>query len=337
MVKFLVITHLFIVLIVVLDPLPMNTGFPLGLEPDFQVPSHNPITVEKVSLGKRLFFDKNLSQDRSISCATCHDPLKGFSNGEAFAQGIGGTIGTRNVPSIVNRIFGRTQFWDGRSEILESQARMPLFNPDEMGMDEKLLLNRLQEDMVYLELFQQAFNTKPTLNGVLQAIASFERTLLSGTTDFDKYEWNGDKGALSESAVRGLLLFRGKARCSACHIGTNFTDEKFHNLGAGNSIGQNDPGRASVTKKLDDLGKFKTPTLRNVTLTAPYMHDGSLETLEDVIAFYDKGGRPNPYLDKEIKPLYLTDTEKTDLLEFLKSLTSSVVSVSPEELMVLTQ
>ena len=309
----------------------------MGLEPDFEVPRDNPITAEKVLLGKRLFFDKNLSKDRSISCATCHDPAQGFSNGEAFAKGVAGARGTRNVPSIVNRLFGRIQFWDGRAETLESQALGPLFNPEEMAMDENLLLERLRGNSVYLLLFQQAFEADPTLESVLQAIAAFERTLLSGTTAFDRYEWNGEKTALSGSAVRGIALFRGKARCSTCHIGTNFTDEEFHNLGAGERAGQSDPGRAAVTKKPEDFGKFKTPTLRNITLTAPYMHDGSLATLEDVIAFYDSGGRPNPNLDKEMKPLQLTDGEKADLLEFLKSLTGTVISVSAEELEELAQ
>ena len=327
----------FIGFAVVSEPVPMETSFPLGLEPDFEIPRRNPVTAEKVFLGKRLFFDKNLSKDKSISCATCHDPAQGFSNGAAFAQGVAGTIGTRNVPSVVNRLLGRTQFWDGRSETLEAQALGPLFNPDEMAMDENLLLERLRTDPVYLVLFQQAFDAEPTLDGVLQAIATFERTLLSETTPFDRYEWNGEKMMLSDTAVRGIALFRGKARCSTCHIGTNFTDEKFHNLGAGEGAGQNDPGRAAVTKKTEDFGKFKTPTLRNVTLTAPYMHDGSLATLEEVIAFYDSGGRPNPNLDKEIKPLQLTDTEKADLLEFLKSLTSSVVSVGAKELEELTE
>lgn len=310
----------------------METLFPLGLEPDFEVPQQNPMTPEKVALGKRLFFDKNLSRDRSVSCATCHDPTEGFSNGEAFAQGVSGLPSRRNVPSIVNRLFGRTQFWDGRAETLESQALGPLLNPDEMAMDEKLFLERLRADAAYHKLFQETFNAEPTLEAALQAIAAFERTLLSGTTAFDLYEWAGEKTALSNSAVRGIALFRGKARCSTCHIGTNFTDEKFHNLGAGEGAGQNDPGRAAITQKSEDFGKFKTPTLRNVTRTAPYMHDGSLATLEDVIAFYDRGGRPNPNLDKEIKPLQLTDTEKAELLEFLKSLTGAVVSVSAEEL-----
>ena len=312
-------------------------NWPQGLEPDFFIPLDNPITTKKVLLGKLLFFDKRLSKDESISCAVCHDPARGFSNGETVGEGVLGRRGNRNVPSIINRLFGRTQFWDGRSGTLESQAVGPLLNPNEMAINEVLLIERLKADAVYQKLFQEAFDSAPTLEGVSKAIASFERTLLSGATPFDRYEWGGEETALSDGAKRGLALFRGKARCSTCHIGTNFTDEKFRNLGAGEGKGQKDPGRAQVTNDSADFGKFKTPTLRNITLTAPYMHDGSLKTLEDVIAFYDRGGSPNPNLDKEIKPLKLTDQEKDDLLEFLKSLTAEVVSVNVEELQVLTQ
>ena len=317
--------------------IPKN-GFPLGLEPDFKIPKDNPLTEEKVQLGKYLFFDKRLSLDESLSCATCHDPTQGFSNGAMFAQGVAKTVGSRNVPSIVNRLFGQTQFWDGRAETLESQALAPLFNPDEMAINEKLLLQRLRADSTYQRLFYLAFGSpEPTIEKVAKAISCFERTLLTGETDFDRYEWDSITTALSERAKRGLSLFRGKARCSTCHIGTNFTDERFHNIGAGEGVGQMDAGRAAVTGNPVDFGKFKTPSLRNIEHTAPYMHDGSLASLEDVIAFYDRGGRRNPNLDKEIKPLELSYTEKADLLLFLKSLTGPVFSVDVEELKVLQQ
>ena len=317
--------------------LVLNGDWPLGLEPEFFIPIDNPVTRSKVQLGKRLFFDKRLSKDESISCATCHNPAYGFSNGKTVAEGVMSLRGTRNVPTVVNRLFGRAQFWDGRSETLESQALAPLLNPNEMAMTKESLLERLKADSTYQRLFQDAFDSEPTLEGVGQAIASFERTLLSGSTPFDRYEWNGEKKALNESAIRGLALFRGKARCSTCHIGTNFTDEKFHNIGAGEGESQEDPGLAQVTKNSTDFGKFKTPTLRNITLTAPYMHDGSLTTLEEVIAFYDQGGRSNPNLDEEIKRLELTDQEKADLLEFLKKLTGPVISVDVGALQAFTQ
>ena len=312
--------------------------WPLGLEPDFEIPQDNPLTEEKVRLGKRLFFDKRLSLDESLSCATCHDSEKGFSNGLAVSEGVSGKTGSRNVPSIVNRLYGSTQFWDGRAETLESQALGPLFNPDEMAMNEKLLLERLNTDTAYLKLFYQAFgSSEPTVERISKALACFERTLLTGETAFDRYEWEGIATALSASAKRGLSLFRGKGRCSTCHIGTNFTDEQFHNLGAGEGVGQMDPGRAAVTGDSADFGKFKTPSLRNIEYTAPYMHDGSLARLEDVIEFYNQGGRPNPYLDKEMKPLKLSDAEKSDLLAFLKALTGPVFSVNVKELEALTQ
>ena len=314
-----------------------NGAWPLGLESDFSVPTDNPVTRSKVILGKRLFFDKRLSKDETVSCASCHDPAHGFSNGKTVGVGVLNLKGSRNVPSIINRLFGKSQFWDGRSETLESQALLPLLNPNEMAITEELLLEKLKKDIIYQKLFQDAFDTEPTLEGVGKAIASFERTLLSGSTPFDYYEWNGEKDVLSESAMRGLVLFRGKARCSTCHIGTNFTDENFHNLGSGEGEGQKDPGRAQVTKDSMDFGKFKTPTLRNITLTAPYMHDGSLETLEAVIEFYDQGGIPNPNLDEEVKPLELTDEEKADLLAFLKCLTGPVISVNIEELEAFTE
>lgn len=335
----LVIPFLFLPLVCAgsVSDLAPNGEWPLGLEAEFSVPTDNTMSREKVLLGKRLFFDKQLSKDRSVSCAVCHDPVLGFSNGKAIAIGVFGRRGDRNVPSITNRLFGASQFWDGRSETLESQALGPLLNPNEMAMDEALLMRRLKADVDYQRLFQKAFNSGPTLEGIGQAIAAFERTLLSGETPFDRYEWRGEKDAMSENAKRGLSLFRGRARCSMCHIGTNFSDEKFHNIGAGEGPGQKDPGRAAVTKNSADFGKFKTPTLRNITLTAPYMHDGSLETLQEVIEFYNQGGRPNPNLDKEIKPLELTDEEKIDLLEFLESLTGPVISVNVEELKALIE
>ena len=329
---------IFLILVILLSSLsntsediPRGT-LPLGLEPEFEIPKDNLITEEKVQLGKHLFFDKRLSKDETISCATCHSPAKGFSNALAVAKGVSGELGNRNVPTVVNRLYGRAEFWDGRAETLESQALGPLFNPLEMGMNEELLLERVKTDAVYGKLFYEAFgDPEPTVERIGKAIACFERTLVTGSSAFDRYEWNGEMSALSASAVRGLALFRGKARCSTCHIGTNFTDETFHNIGAGEA-GQNDEGHAAVTGDPADFGKFKTPTLRNIAQTAPYMHDGSLERLEDVIAFYDRGGRPNPNLDVEMKPLGLSESEKEDLRTFLASLTGRVISLNVEEL-----
>ncbi len=307
--------------------------WPLGLEPEFQLPQDGPITGKSVALGDKLFFDKNLSLDRTVSCGTCHNPKHGFSNGEKVGLGVKGQHGKRNVPTIVNRLFGKTQFWDGRAGSLEAQALGPLFAPDEMGMNEALVLARMKEDSDYDTLFRDAYGSAPNTQDLARAIAAFERTILCGDSAFDKYEWNGDQSALSAAAARGLELFRGKAKCSTCHMGTNLSDEKFHNLGVDQSEGRDEPGRMAVSGDLLDHGAYKTPTLRAITLTAPYMHDGSLATLQEVIEFYDRGGEPNKNLDEEIKPLELTVEEKADLKAFLESLSGPIVSVAPAEIM----
>lgn len=307
-------------------------SWPLGLEPDFLLPKDNPLGDTVVLLGKRLFFDVRLSKDLTVSCATCHKPEFGFSNGTSVAEGVFKQKGKRKVPTIVNRLFGQRQFWDGRAASLEDQIVGPLFNPIEMGIDEKTLVERLQNDSVYPHLFREAFGSEISLDSIVKAIASFERTLVSGGSPFDRYEWNGEENALSDSGKRGLELFRGKARCSLCHIGVNFTDEKFHNIGVGNTEGQEDPGRMAITNDPTDFGKFRTPSLRNVDLRAPYMHDGSISSLEEVIEFYNDGGHQNANLDEEIKPLNLNAKEKVDLVEFLKSLTGPIISVKVEEL-----
>jgi cytochrome c peroxidase len=324
---------LFSVIVCNAEFIDIPTGsWPLGLEPDILLPNDNPLSDTVVLLGKRLFFDVRLSKDISVSCATCHKPEFGFSNTTPVAEGIFKQKGKRKVPSLVNRIFGQSQFWDGRAASLEDQIVAPLFNPIEMGIDEKTLIERLQKDSVYPHLFREAFGSEISLDGVVKAIASFERTLVSGGSPFDRYEWNGEENALSDSSKRGLELFRGKARCSLCHTGVNFTDERFHNIGVCNGEGQEDPGRMAITNDPMDFGKFRTPSLRNVDLRAPYMHNGSISNLEEVIEFYNNGGRQNPNLDKELKPLNLSAQEKVDLVEFLKSLTGPIISVKVEEL-----
>lgn len=313
------------------SPTGDNT-WPLGIEPDFQLPSNAQITDEIVALGKHLFFDKRLSRDHSISCASCHNPEQSFSNGVPVAEGVGGQRGNRNVPTILNRLFSEAQFWDGRATSLEEQALGPMMASVEMGMSEELVMERLNVDPEYQRLFHAAFGTKPSLEGVALAIAAFERTVMTGASPFDRYEWDGDEEALSPAAIRGLNLFRGKANCNTCHVGTNFSDEKYHNLGVDTEVGRIEQGRMAVTKDKQDRGGFKTPTLRNIADTAPYMHDGSIATLAEVIDFYNRGCAPNPNLDEDIKPLNLTETEKADLLAFLESLSGPIVYVSAEEI-----
>lgn len=302
---------------------------PSGLQDDAAyIPPDNPLTTDKINLGKALYFDTRLSADGTIACATCHAPDKGFSDGRPTSTGIKGQVGGRSAPVTINRLFSQDQFWDGRSPSLEDQALGPVQNPIEMGHTLPGMIATLDKVQGYKEQFKKAFGTGVTKEGVAQAIASFERTLLCGNSAFDKFE-AGDKKALSVSAQRGLTLFRGKkANCVACHTGFNFTDEGYHNLGVGMDKKDPDLGRFKVTKKESDKGAFKTPTLRNIAASAPYLHDGSAKTLEEVIDFYDKGGTKNPNLSKEIKPLKLTAQDKGDLAAFLKSLSCPDLKVA---------
>jgi cytochrome c peroxidase len=289
---------------------------PLGLKP-VPVPADNPMTAEKVELGKQLYFDPRLSCDDTVSCASCHDPKKGWSNGTPFATGVRSQIGGRSAPTIINSAYSDLQFWDGRAHRLEGQALGPIANPIEM--DHKLddCVTKLNKIPGYKQQFQKVFGSDVTPENIAKAIASFERTILSGNAPYDKFK-AGDKNALSAAAQRGLKLFTGKAHCSACHTGPNFSDESFHNIGVGMTAAKPDLGRYEVTKVIGDKGAFKTPTLREVARHAPYMHDGSIKTLEEVIEHYNKGGTPNPQLDEEIFPLKLTSDEKADLLTFMK-------------------
>ena len=293
---------------------------PLGLqEQATYIPPDNPLTADKIQLGKQLYFDKRLSADGTVACATCHAPDKGFSDGRSTSRGIKGQVGGRNAPVTINRLFSKEQFWDGRADSLEDQALGPVQNPIEMGQTLEGMVASLKKLKGYREQFKKAFGTNVTKEGVAKAIASFERTLLCGNSAFDKFE-AGDKMALSQSAQRGLTLFREKAKCVTCHTGFNFTDEGYHNIGVGMDKPNPDLGRYNVTKTEQDKGAFKTPTLRNITTSAPYFHDGSTKTLEEVIEFYDRGGIINPHLSKEIRPLGLTAQGKADVMAFLKSL-----------------
>lgn len=302
---------------------------PLGLEltsSTFYVPDDNPLDEHKVALGKRLFFDKSLSIDGTVSCSSCHLPEKAFSDPNRFSIGIKGRTGTRQSPTLVNRVFSKAQFWDGRAVNLEQQAAVPLTNPVEMGNPSvESVIKRLRRDEGYSAAFAKAFPQETAISAehLGMAIASFERTILAGNSPFDRFT-NGDKTAISESALRGYRLFFGKATCSQCHVSFNFTDELYHNLGVGSLAKKPDPGRFTVTSTEGHQGAMKTPTMRELVRTAPYMSDGSLATLEEVIDFYDKGCQPNRWLSPKIKPLNLSDEEKHDLVEFLKSLSGEV-------------
>ncbi len=296
---------------------------PLGLD-EFAlvIPEDNPMSEEKVELGRLLYFDRRLSVDNTISCASCHHPRHVFTDGQPVSTGVKGQKGGRSAPTVINRAFTSAQFWDGRAPSLEAQAKGPMVNPIEMGNpSHDVVVEKLKAIRGYGEWFQKVFGAEDlTIDHVVKAIAAFERTVLSGNSKFDQLEYAGDEKALSESAKRGLVLFRDKARCATCHGGFNFTDELYHNLGVGMEKPNPDLGRYEQSNQEKDKGAFKTPTLREITNTAPYMHDGRFDTLEEVIDFYDEGGIPNRYLDQEVKRLNLTVQEKKDLIEFLKSL-----------------
>jgi len=310
-------------------PTPYELKLPLGLVADSAViPKDNPLTVEKLALGKRLYFETKLSVDNTKSCASCHIPEKGFADPDPVSTGVNGQKGKRQAPTVINRLFSAAQFWDGRAASLEEQALGPIQNPVEMAMPSiEVVIERLTADPTYSEDFKAAFppDGQITADNVAKAIASFERTVLSGNSPYDRFQ-AGDKSALNEAAQRGLAIFRdeNKGNCETCHASFNFTDENYNNLGVGMTAKEPDMGRYDVTKLDGHQGAFKTPTLREIAATAPYMHDGSQKTLEEVVAFYDKGGHGNKWLSPKIKKLNLSKQQQADVVEFLMSLSGEV-------------
>lgn len=295
---------------------------PFGLEETAVViPADNPLTVQKVELGRILFFDKRLSDDNTIACASCHLAQFGFTDGQPVSAGIRGQKGGRSAPASINRVFSSVQFWDGRAATLEEQSIGPFTNPIEHGFaNYAVMLAKMKKIPGYNMLFLQVFGEDITIGNVGKAIASFQRTILSGNSPADRFDQGGEAGAISAEAQRGLLLFREKAQCTKCHSGFNFTDEKFHNLGIGWDDNKVDLGRYMVTKNPEDIGAFKTPTLREIARSAPYSHAGRFKTLEEVVDFYNQGGVKNPHQDPLILPLELTKEEKHDLVQFLRTL-----------------
>lgn len=297
------------------SPIPI----PLGLLP-IQWPKDNPYSKEKADLGRLIYYDKRLSADGTVSCGTCHAPNFAYTDGAPVSTGIKGQKGGRSAPTVINRAYGQLQFWDGRAASLEEQAVGPMANPIEMGNTHEAVVKNLKSIAGYRPLFAKAFGTEDfTLDHVAKAIATFERTVLSGNAPYDRYK-AGEKKAMTAQQVRGMKLYFGKAKCDQCHEGVNFTSNGFHNLGVGTDKPNPDVGRYAVTKNDADWGAFKTPTLRDIARTAPYMHDGSIKTLEEVVQFYDQGGTPNKNLDKELKRLSLTRDEKADLVSFMHAL-----------------
>lgn len=290
-------------------------------------PSANLNYAAKIELGKQLYFDGRLSKNGAIACAFCHNPGTGWADPRQTSIGIGGGVGGRQAPTVLNTAFNHLQFWDGRARSLEEQAIGPIQNPIEMGETHQHVVAKLAKVKGYQQQFRSVFGTEVNLQGIAEAIAAYERTVISSNSAFDKYI-AGDAKAMEEAAVRGLALFRGKARCVLCHNGANFTDNQFHNLGVP-QVGpmKEDLGRYYVTKAEKDKGAFKTPTLRSIAETAPYMHDGVFKTLEEVVDFLNGGGGANPNLSQLVKPLGLTAEDKADLVAFLKALTGEPIKV----------
>ncbi len=324
------------------------------------IPPDNPQTPEKIALGQKLFFDGRLSADGTVACSTCHDPARAFTDGRPVSIGIHGHIGQRNAPTILNALFNKTQFWDGRVNTLEEQAGLPIVNSMEMGQPSlDAAVARIAAIGEYRRAFSRVFGRPPNGPDLLRAIASYERTELAFDSPFDHYI-SGDKHAIDASATRGWIVFNTRGRCNKCHALTedkrdtsNFTDNVYHNIGIGivrhnvvalarqaeqlinsgdsqaidNAAIQTEMsalGRFLISKKEADIAAFKTPNLRNVLVTGPYFHDGSQETLWDVVDHYNKGdGLHNPYLDEDIQPLALKEADIDDLVAFLASLTSS--------------
>lgn len=341
-------------------------GAPLGL-PEVPVPADNPMTDAKIALGEKLYNDKRFSATGEVACATCHEPSTGFTDSPRnVSEGINGLTGTRNAPTVINAAYFETQFWDGRSPSLEDQALHPFVNPVEMGLEShEPILEVIRSDKSYRRPFRKAFGLNVndvTIDHVTKAIATFERTIVAGDSPFDHWFYGGEDDALTDQQKRGYELFIGEARCVGCHVieqtQATFTDNRFHNIGVGiNRIQDKAPelvgafveadrtlsevdeavltdpdlseiGRFAVTETFDGIGAFKTSTLRNVAVTAPYMHDGSLKTLREVLVHYNNGGVTNEgdpvndFLSGGIRPLNLTDAQLDDLESFLEALTS---------------
>jgi len=300
---------------------PYTPAIPLGLKA-LPAMADNPLTAEKIALGKQLYFEPRLSADNSLSCASCHDPKKGWSNADATAVGFQGQRGGRSAPTVLNTAYQQFQFWDGRAASLEEQALGPIANPIEMNLTIEEAVQRLAAIEGYAQQFQAVFGEPVNAQNLAKAIAAFERTILAGNAPYDRYR-AGQTDALSEQAQAGMKLFFGKANCSGCHVGPNFTDNGFHNLGVSIDKSEPDVGREAISQLGGDRGAFKTPTLREIARTAPYMHDGSLATLEDVVDYYSRGATPNDHLDEEIFALNLSAEQKAALVAFLKEGLSS--------------
>lgn len=278
----------------------------------------------KEQLGEKLFFDPILSKDHTISCSSCHKPQFAFADSATFSKGVGGQLTSRNSPALTNLSARINFFWDGRATSLEEQALGPITSATEMSLPVDEAVNRLNQDKTYADAFQTVFKAAPSKANLLKALASFERTLETSNSPYDRYV-NGDDNAMSASAIRGRLLFINKANCNNCHSGEDFTADRFKSIGLYNGKDLNDEGRSAITKNKAEVGEFKIPSLRNVGVTAPYMHNGKFKTLREVVKYYnDPSAVVKDGLNRDLalaKPLNLTDPEIDDLVSFLEALT----------------
>lgn len=299
------------------DSLPESLAetLPAGLEGELP-----PAGQAEIALGRRLFFDPVLSADGSVSCASCHEPARGFAGGERFSLGIGGQRTLRNSPTLFNRGLAERQMWDGRADSLAAQALLPIADPREMGSSVEEALARLCRSKEYAAAFEAAFGGPANPERLGRALAAFVGRLTRANSPVDRFRIENDFAALSREERAGLWFYESRGRCWKCHGGPNFSDEKFHNTGVGAVEGVPEPGRMAITGLPQDRGRFKTPTLRGLDLTAPYMHDGSLATLEDVVRFYREGGRENADLSPELAPIEMTDEDAAHLVAFLRAL-----------------
>ena len=284
---------------------------------------HEPAGIAQ--LGRLLFFDSILSRDLTVSCASCHKPEYAFADTTSVSTGVNGKKGTRNTPSAMNVLLGRFFFWDGRSKSLEEQALAPIENPVEMNLPLDSALQRLRRNKSYQDYFKKVFNEEPTRDNLAAAIAAFERTLETSDSPFDDWKFSDNPNAVNASVKNGFILFSGKAKCSQCHFGADFTQHEFRNIGLFNGRDLNDSGRIVISGKKEDLGRFKTPSLRNVAITGPYMHNGMFKTLDELIDFYNDPGKVVPRsINRDsvlAKPLGLNRKERSDIKQFLLALT----------------
>jgi len=314
-------------------PPVMVIKVPTGLDAP-PIPADNPMTEAKVELGKMLYFDKRLSRDGTVSCATCHDPKMAWADHRATSEGVDKQLGDRNSPTVLNAAYMPEQFWDGRAASLEEQALGPIENPVEMGHTIDELVKNLAAVPEYQKRFREVFGTEVNKDGIVKAIAAFERTILTGNSPYDKYK-AGDTSAMTAQQIRGMELFNGKGECATCHTPPTFSNGKYYNAGIGSDKPNPDPGRKKHTNKDADEGKFRVPHLRNVADTAPYFHDGSVATLAEAVRIMATGGIDNPRLSpvfKGLKEVQFTDEEIADLTAFLEALSGEYPIVEAPEL-----